>query len=60
MEMLQTRWSLDDAAHLVEAIEIAQEASEDQEWNRDVQVLKTRLLSGIARADQRAARNASA
>lgn len=55
MDYLQLRWSLDDAARLIEAIETAQEHTQDQEWNRDVQVIKTRLQSGLARADKRAA-----
>ena len=55
MEMLQTRWSLDDAERLIEAIETAQEHTEDEDWNRDVEILKARLFSGIARANKRAA-----
>lgn len=56
MDYLQLRWSLDDAARLIEAIETAQEHTVDEAWNRDVQVIKMRLQSGLARADQRAAR----
>lgn len=55
MDYLQLRWSLDDAERLIEAIETAQEHTQDEDWNRDVQVIKTRLQSGIARADKRAA-----
>lgn len=55
MDYIQLRWSLDDAARLIEAIETAQEHTVDQEWNRDVQLIKARLLTGLAKADRRAA-----
>ena len=55
MEKLQTRWSIDDAERLIEAIETAQEHTQDEDWNRDVQVIKARLLTGLARAVRRGA-----
>ena len=56
MERIQLRWTVDDAERLIEAINAAQEHTVDQAWNRDVQVIKMRLHSALARADLRAAR----
>lgn len=57
MDYLQLRWSLDDAARIIEAIDTAQEHTVDKEWNQDVQLIKARLLTGLAKAGKRAARN---